>query len=277
MEINKATHKEYTTELFMPIMKDAEGKYIAVLSDTSVDRDDERLSKSCVEKLGNDDGYLAALLNHDNDIMNLVAEWTNKGIRDIDGHTALIAEPKFYTANPKAKIIKGMLDQGAKPGVSIGAIVKDYDDVNNKRVFKELELVEASFVAIPSNKHGRALAVAKSFNTNKKGGIQMEKEFTQKDVDSQIEKKVEEMKTDFNKQLESKETEIVKLKDDLEKSVEDAKTKTEEAEKSFKEQLEQVNKKALEKQNIADAAVKKDKPEDLEKGFESGKLPIMHM
>jgi len=284
MEINKGTHNAYKTELFMPIMKEATGKYIAVLSDDSVDRDDEKLSKSCVEKLGHDDNYLAALCNHKNDVFMQVAEWTNRGIKEIDGHSALVAEPKFFMSNPNAKIIKGMLDEGAKLGISIGAIVKNYDEVNGKNVFTELELLEASFVAIPSNRHGRAMAVAKSFNKSEKEA-KMEKEFTQKDIDSAIEKKVEEQKTEFNKQLESKDSEISKLQDEMKKSEEEKEEATkeseeaaEEAEKKLKEMeesIEKVKKTALEKQQLSnEGGEEKETPEDAEKAFSEGKLPV---
>lgn len=273
MDLKKSTHKEYRTEMFIPIMKNAKGNYIAVLSDNSVDRDEESISKECIRKLADDDGYLAALLNHDNDIMNLVAEWTNKGCQEIDGYTALIAEPKFYESNPKAKIIKGMIDEGAKPGISIGAIVKNYEDINNKRVFTELELVEASFVAIPSNRHGRAMAVAKSFNKPKKEGSQMDKQFTQKDLDSQIEKKVEEINVDFQKQLESKNEEIVKIKSDLQKAIDDVTKEKEKVEKKVKEleaTVEKQKNEAVEKMKFT-----KDQELKEEKSFSEGHLPIM--
>ena len=291
MEVKKGTHEEYRIDLFMPIMKEVDGKYIAVLSDDSVDRDEEKLSKGCVERFGDDKNYLAALLNHDNDILNLVAEWTNKRVVEIDGHTAFVAEPKFYKSNPKAMIIKGMLDEGAQPGVSIGAIVKSYDDVNDMRVYTELELVEASFVAIPSNRHGRAMAVAKSFKKNTEE-LKMDKEFTQKDIDSALEKKAEEIKADFTKQLEIKDTEITKLKKDLEEAeeakgeaedsaaesaekVDEVTEKLEEAEKQIKAEKE----KALEKQKFANEGGEAAKltDEEVDKSFESGKLPVMNM
>jgi hypothetical protein len=159
-ETNKASHSEFRTELFAPVMKESNGKYIAVLSDDSVDRDEEKVSKGCIEKLGLDTGYIAGLIDHENKVLGQVAEWTNRKVIEIDGHSALIAEPKFFKSNPNAQIIKGMLDEGAKLGISIGAIVKSYDEVDGMKVFTELELLEASFVAIPSNRHGRAMAVA---------------------------------------------------------------------------------------------------------------------
>lgn len=279
----------------MPIMKQAQGKYVAVLSDNSVDRDEEMLSKSCIEKLSKDDGYLAAFCNHENDVFMQVAEWTNRGITQVDGHTALIAEPKFYKSNPKAMIIKGMLDEGAKFGVSIGAIVKRHDEVNGMRVFEELELLEASFVGIPANKHGRAMAVAKSYKN--KEVVKMDKEFTQKDIDSAVEKAKDDLASANKKLLEAKETEISKLKKDAEeaaeakeeeakvdagKAEEAAKEAGEEAEKKLKlavEKAELAGKEALEKQKFADQGGAPDgtslSSEDITKAFKDGKLPFV--
>lgn len=293
-KMEKATHAGYKTELFMPIMQSAEGKYIAVLSDDSTDRDDEFVSSSCIREMAKDNNYLAAMCNHNNDIFMMVADWRNKRVEEIDGHTALIAEPYFYKSNPNAKIIMGMLNEGAKPGISIGAMVKDYEEVNGKRMYTELEIVEASFVGIPSNRHGRAMAVAKNFNkvitikANKEGGIRMEKEFTQKDIDLAIEKKVEEMKVEVTKQLEEKDSEIVKIKEEvslakkeseeaLEKFKVDEEKKIEEITLKHKEELEKAKKVALEKQNFTSNEGVPTGDEDVEKEFKAGKIPVMRM
>jgi len=334
MVTNKSTHAGYNVDLFAPIIKDSDGKYLAVLSDDSLDRDEERVGKSAIHKMANDEGYLAALIDHENRALNQVAQWINKRVEQIDGHTALIAEPKFFMSNPKAKIIKGMLDEGAQMGISIGAIVKEYEDlkINNKviREFTDLEIIEASFCGVPANKHGRAMAVAKSFNITKpaaveacvralmadpdfkpqggrtkeesawavcvaqqkktnKEGTQMEKEFTQKDLDSAVEKKVVELNEDFKKQLEPKDSEITKLKKELEdeKAVskknetkfKETETKIEEADKKLKQvndELEKAKKAAIEKQQFANQGG--DLPGsnvDIDKEFKEGKLPIM--
>ncbi len=288
--VNKATHEPYKIELFMPVIKEASGKYIAVLSDNSCDRDDERVSKDCIEKMAKDNGYLVALCDHYNSVFMQVAEWTNKRVKVIDGHTALIAEPKFYKSNPRAQIIQGMLDEGAKIGISIGAIVKEYDEIDGKRLYTDLELLEASFVAIPANKHGMAMAIAKSYN--KKNEVHtMDKEYTQKDVDSAVEKKVEETKAEFTKQLEDNKAEVTKLKKELEdsgKKVEDSEKSLEKSKeeldesttklKDTKDALEKAEKTALEKQKFADQGGEgKDKlsDADIDKALEKGHLPIM--
>ena len=216
--INKSTHTSFKTELFAPVIKNTKGKYIAVLTDTSVDRDDERMGKEALYKISKDTGYLTGLLDHENKALGQVCKWINRKIIKIDGSVALVAEPKFFLDNPKAQIIKRMLDDGAQFGISISTIVKDYIDekVNNKscRTFLDTELLEASFCGIPSCRSGQAMAIAKSFDMkikNKEIKLKMEKTHTQQDVDSAVSdiiKKFESEVSDFKKQLENKNTEV---------------------------------------------------------------------
>ena len=290
---NKSTHAPYNTELFAPIVKSAEGKYIAVLSDTSTDRDEERVGKQAIHIM-EQSGYVAGLIDHENKVLNQVCQWKNIHVVEIDGHTALIAEPKFFLSNPKAKQIKGMLDEGAEIGISIGAIVKAYDDMDvngqNIRTFTDLELLEASFVAIPSNRHGRAMAVAKSFNVKDNKKKMSENKYTKEDIDSAVleaNKGFETKFSDLNKQLESKESEFSEMKKSVEekeqvvvdvtKKFETATEKVKELEKS----LEAAKKVAIEKQNFANQSNDKDKDaptkEEIDKALSEGKLPVMRM
>lgn len=277
MKTEKATHEPYNIELFAPIIKESNSKYIAVLSDTSIDRDEERVGKSALIKIANGGGYIAGLIDHDNKVLNQVAQWTNIQIKDIDGHTALVAEPKFFESNPNAKIIKGMLDEGAQIGISIGAIVKDYEEqkVNEKmyKTFTDLELVEASFVAIPSNRHGRIMAVAKSF----KKKVEVKMEFTQKDIDSAVEVK----SVELNKIISEKDNEILNLNktvkslEEEKESIVEEKTKIEESNKKLQEELEASKKVALEKQKFTEEG--ETPKEDLNKSFDEGKIPILRI
>jgi len=176
-------------ELFQSLMKQPDGNYIAVLSDDSIDRDGDIIGKAALNKVINeDDGVVSILVDHENKVNNLVGEWVNRRMEVIDGHNALVAEPKFYLSNPQAQMIKGMLDDGAQMGISIGAISRESKKVkiNGKThtEFTALELLEASFVAIPANKHAHAVAIAKSLSLNKP------KEVTKMDKVEQIEKKL---------------------------------------------------------------------------------------
>ncbi|MCK4500804.1 hypothetical protein KAU11_09915, partial [Candidatus Babeliales bacterium] len=145
-------------------------------------------------------------------------------------------------------------------------------------------------VGVPSNRHGRAMAVAKSFNKKiTLEGSKMDKEFTKTDLDTAIDKKVEEINVGFSKKLEEKDVEISKLQKDLEKSTSDmkaaeetAKKSAEEAvvkQKSLEEDIKKVKDEALEKQRLADNGGDDDNDSDekAEKAMKEGKLPIMHM
>lgn len=171
---DKASHKSDTVELRQAIVEDADGQYVAVLSDNSVDRENEIIGRSALkdmrDTIADEDKTLSALLDHENKVENLVAEYENPELVELDGHESLIAEPKFFTANPKAEQVKGMLDQGANIGVSISAIPKSTDEVERDgrtyKRFTELETVEASFTPIPANRHARATSLAKSWSEN---------------------------------------------------------------------------------------------------------------
>lgn len=203
-ELKKETHSQI--ELWQPVIKSPDGKYIAILSDDSLDRDGEIVGKSALMKI-KDTEYIVGLMDHENKVLNQVCEWTNKRIENINGHTAFVAEPKFFESNPNAKIIRGMLDEGAKLGISIGALVKDFkfEKINGKDVktYTDLEILEASYCAIPSNRHGRAMAVAKMFKNK-----------MEEDVMDEVEK------VEFAKKLETsnKETEDVKKLLEVEKA-----------------------------------------------------------
>ena len=76
--MDKSTHERI--ELWQPVIKTSNGKYIAVLSDDSLDRDDEIVGKQALKGIMDNDGYTAMLLNHKNDVMGQIGEWVNKRI-----------------------------------------------------------------------------------------------------------------------------------------------------------------------------------------------------
>jgi hypothetical protein len=227
-------------ELFQPLLKsnsNGQVRYEAVLSDDSTDRDDEIVGYKALSKIKDSD-VIVGLMDHENKILNQVCEWVNKRLEKRDGHNAYVAEPKWFMSNPNAVIIKGMLDDGASVGISIGAIVKEYEDQTmsgvKKRVYTELEVLEASFVGVPANKHARIMAIAKMFKSEDK---MVDKTYSEKEY-SDITKKVD----DLNKEIATMKTSSVKEKADLEKQFSDYKVESEKKLKESIDKFDSVNK-----------------------------------
>ncbi len=275
---------EKKIEMFQTLMKSGTGGYRAVLSDNSIDRDGEIVGTKALEKVANLQlGKVPILLNHDNKIENLVGEWVNRRMETIDGHSAFVAEPKFYKSSPKAKFIQGLLDDGAECGISIGAIVKstEVEKINNQdvTVYTDIELLEASFVAIPSNRHGAAMAVAKSFN-NKMEASKMDEELT-KEFESKIEA-LEKSITEKDSQIESltKEAEVPAEVVE-EEVVEEVKEETKELQSeitALKEEVAELKKVPVDKGNLETVEEQTEeaiKAAEVEEAMTKGYLPVM--
>lgn len=157
----------------MPISKTSRGGFAAILSDTSIDRDDEFMTDKLIESWALNKS-LPALMDHDNNMGSFVGGWQNIKTIKYNGRTALSADPFFFSgdANPKAPMLKKLIeeacDAGLNPGISIGAIPHDYieKEINGKmhRGWTNAELVEASWTPIPSNRNATYASIAKSFN-----------------------------------------------------------------------------------------------------------------
>lgn len=296
--VQKSTHQDIIT-MFQPLVKDASGKYLAVLTSDSLDRDGEIVGKSAQLSIMNSDGYTAMLFDHENKAMHQVGEWIDKRIVDIEGASALVAEPKWFLSNPNAKVLKGMLDEGAKMGVSIGAIPKDYkmEKINGRetRVYTDVELVEASIVAVPSNRHGMISAIAKKAKLYKKTvGEPMEIEELQKQFDTAVSEKEELSKKleDTSKALEDSKLEAAEVQKAFDAFKIEAEKKAEDLEKSLAEKTDSLTKKDDELEKLsADLEIEKKKPlhkstsfqdleeeqkQDVEKALDEGKIPVLH-
>lgn len=154
---------------YAPIIKGASGKIEIVLSDDSVDRDNEIIGKKFLERAAKSD-LIHGLMDHENKALNTVCEWVNKRVEKRNGHNALVAEPRFFMSNPNAQILKNMIEKDkARLCVSITAIPTDNREVErNGKKFLEWsdgEIVSADFVGIPANKNAMVSQIAKSFST----------------------------------------------------------------------------------------------------------------
>jgi len=205
-------HKRF---LYAPILKTGEtdDDYLAVLSDTSIDRDNEIVAKSFMEKAVMKN-WLPGLIDHENKALNLVCNWVDKQIVETSPeHHALVAKPKFFLSNPQAKVLKNMIDEGAKMGVSISAIPYSHDEVSiDGKTYKRWtdgEIISADFVGIPANQHAMAMRIAKSFSLKNKS-----EEDTMKEED--IKKIVAETIAEIKKQEETTEAPPAKPNEEAE-------------------------------------------------------------
>lgn len=291
---------ELKLKLWMPVTKNAEtGEYFAALSDDSIDRDEEAMSKSLIYAFSKN-ASIKALANHENKMQSWVGGWNELKVVEKDGNTALFAKPWFFSkdANPLAAQVQKQVDEalakGECPGISIGAIIKDYEmqkiNGHDIRVFTKGELLEATWVPIQSNRNATYGHIAKKFGMsdlkNKDcEGNNMSDTYTQKDVDSAVNSAKEELTkkiSSVEKQLVEKDAEIEKLKKEVEEAkeeadekVSDAESKAEDSEKKY----EAEKKKSLEKAKIVSEMETKLKATsvdmaEVEKEMATGKLPI---
>lgn len=286
MELTKGTsgYGEDYRKLWMPIVKDlnCETGYMAVLSDNSMDRDDEFMGKSALDDFVGEEDYLAGLVDHENKILNQVCKWINRRVVNIKGHDTLIAEPKFFLSNPTAKILKDMLDEGAQMGISIGAIVKSHEQKNvngkNYRVYTKVEPVEASFVAVPANKHAHAIAISKSLKTKNSEVQPMDKTYSQVEYD-ELTKVFETEKAEIAKQLADAVAKLEAFKAlesekvELAKQIETITTEKAELEKKVAAFVEKESKATLMKG--ADVGMPGTPTQDVEEAIKAGHVLVM--
>lgn len=287
---------------FMPLTKGSNGEFLAVLSDNSIDRDEEMMGKELLVEWAKT-GALNALVNHKNLMEDWVGGWTDFKLIERNGHTALVATPFFFSekANPKAARVKAQveeaLEKGLTPGVSIGAIPKDDRvqkiDGKDYRVYTKAELVEASWTPVPSNRHAQAIrSVAKNFsdsvgltvgsstgtvtNSSKEVNSMTEKTFTQKEHDealAKMKKEAEEQVAEAQAKAETAEAakaEAEAKAEEAGKAAEADKSKLAEALKELTELKEKANLQAapvVDAKQKSVAAKEADEPITLEKGL----------
>ena len=158
----------------MPLTKSSDGTFLGILSDTSIDRDGEFMTKELLTKWAGSDAPLPALANHENKMEKWIGGWTDKRVITKNGHSALVAKPFFFSkeANPLAAQIKKQVEEaleiGLNAGISIGAIPKNSieKEVDGKihTAYTDAELVEATFVPVQSNRNANYGHIAKQFD-----------------------------------------------------------------------------------------------------------------
>lgn len=165
--------KEINVKGWMPLVKTPSGsKLIAVLSDTSVDRDGEIISSKVLNSWAEENKVIPALSDHQNEMRSFVGGFKNLRTVSSGLNTALIGEP-FFFSTPKAqevqKQVEEALEQGLNPGISVGFIAREMsmEEREGKKypAYTVAELVETTFVPVQSNRNASAgYAMAKKFN-----------------------------------------------------------------------------------------------------------------
>jgi hypothetical protein len=162
--------------LWMPISKSIDGKWNAILSDTSLDRDEELMAPELIKRWATTKA-LPALINHENRMEKLVGGWENISYVENGEHAALVANPWFFpaevslSADEIRKKIQYAADKGVNVGISISAIPHEHitKKIGDKsyKVWTDAELIEATWVPIQSNRNATYIKMAKSFDLHK--------------------------------------------------------------------------------------------------------------
>ncbi len=193
---------ENTRKLWMPLSKSANGDFVGILSDTSIDRDEEFMTKELLDNWARKTAPLPMLANHENKLEKLIGGWTDKKVISKNGSNALVAKPFFLKSNPLGvqaeEMVKEALEKGMGIGISIGAIPKGemVEKKINGQVFKgfnEAEILEATIVPLQSNRNASFTAMAKSFDINKEDDVKMSEEINKEEAPVQEEVKAEEV------------------------------------------------------------------------------------
>jgi len=188
-------------KMWMPVTKTASGKLVGILSDTSIDRDDEFMTKELLDDWSKNTS-LKALANHENKMEKWVGGWSNLKVVEKNGNFALIGEPWFFSkeANPLAEQIRlqvlESVDKGENAGISIAAIPKqtvekECSDKKKRRGYVKAELLEGTWVPIQSNRNASFGHIAKAFGLDY-NGVNLTEEVKQDGITKEEIKMVEE-------------------------------------------------------------------------------------
>lgn len=166
------SQKQNKFHAWMPLSKSHDGGFVGILSDNSIDRDEEFMSKELLQSWASDSKSLPMLANHENKLEKLIGGWTEKKLIVKGDSSALVAKPFFLESNPLGKQAKAMVEEalakGLNIGISIGAIpsgdmVEKEIDGKKFKGFSKAEILEATIVPIQSNRNASFTALAKSF------------------------------------------------------------------------------------------------------------------
>lgn len=248
-----------------------------IASSTSVDRDDERMDKSVLNKIATQLKGATVFFNHD--IKGL-------GVGKVIDSIEKGENVEISVVPTKAKGMSDVVTQineGILKSFSIGGrilkVEEEFDNALNKdiRVIKDVEMYEVSVVGVPANKDASILSyMAKSL----KKGVNLEDKNNDNKPDPAITKAVDVLETpEFKKMLsdlkEDYSAKFVKMEEDLtaekskneelDKAVKALTARNDELHKSIDDRVKSLQA----EQAIGDGtAASEDKAEDTKKGVE---------
>lgn len=127
---------------------DPVGSFEAVISAPTLDRDGEVIARGAFNPLPAD---IPIHVDHAMNIENLVA----RAVPYYEGD--LLKVRGRFTSTPKAQMVRGLVIDGTVSTMSVGFMGAKREHRNEATVITKGELLEASFVSIPSNREARVL------------------------------------------------------------------------------------------------------------------------
>lgn len=227
---NNKTNKK---QLFVPIQKSGENEkdllFDGILSDDSIDRDDEVIDYKVLSKWADTPQRIPVLADHKNEVDSYIGQYTSKELISNGESNALKVKARLFKSNPKAKMISEMMKEGAVFGLSIGAIPKESEEIvtdDGKKVnrWTDAELLEGSIVVIPSNRSAYAV-MAKKFKINKENQEDIKMDDKQKQKTLEKEETQEKPEQEKPQETETQEKETEKKKEMTEETDEDKEEK----------------------------------------------------
>ena len=273
-------------KLWMPLQKGCDGDFVGILSDNSIDRDGEFMSKKLLDTWVREKTALPMLANHENRLEKLIGGWTDKKLVSKGNNHAMVARPFFLDSNPLGRQAKAMVEEaltkGLGIGISIGAIPKGemIEKEIDGEVFKgytEAEILEATIVPIQSNRNASFSSMAKSFDIkhNDTEVTKMSEEEQGKPVgevlaEAEAQAPAEEAAPVEEKKEEASVEEAPKEEAPAEEAPkEEAPAEPSEAEKKLQAELDVVKKKLKELEEKAVLKAKVEGPQEVKKDVEA--------
>lgn len=261
-------------KLWMPLQKASDNSYNGILSDTSLDRDNEKMSPDLLKKWAETNlNGIPTLLNHENKMQNIAGGWKDLKVvsSELGDKQALVGNFHAIKSNPHTKwvpaVIEDMEKLGLPVGVSITAIPLKSKKGNlekdgYEKMWLDAELVEATLVPIQSNR-GSSIAgyksIAKSFNLLEKSCSSIDDENHQEvirmteEIKKEVPESPEEIVEEPKEEVIEKDTEEVNDEEVPEEEPNPMETKMAELEETLAKQANHIKK------------LKKDKEDELKK------------